>query len=90
MQEKVEELVKQKSQLTHHLIMVAGENRQMWSRLARLTQANKSLGNHLTSIRDTLKTHSAIDPDILSLSFKDISNAKIENNSQSATDVGLY
>ncbi|XP_020279661.1 protein spindle-F isoform X2 [Pseudomyrmex gracilis] len=41
--EKVEELTKQKSQLTHRIIMVATENRQLWNRLTRLIKTNKSL-----------------------------------------------
>ncbi|KAK0093188.1 hypothetical protein PV326_014123 [Microctonus aethiopoides] len=58
LQEKIEELVKQKSQLTHHVLMVAAENRQLWNRLTRLTRANKNLGSKLIKISDTLKQNS--------------------------------
>lgn len=75
LQEKVEELTEQKSQLTHHIYMVAAENRQLWKRLTKLTRTNKSLGNQLTKISDTLKQHSPAQPaDIISYSFRDISN----------------
>lgn len=72
LQEKIEELTKQKSQLTHHVFMVAAENRQLWSRLTRLTKTNKTLGSQLTKISDTLKQHPSTQPsDILSYSFSD-------------------
>jgi len=56
-EEKVATLTRQKSQLTHHLFMVATENRQLWNRLSCLTQANQSLGNHLSKISNTLSRH---------------------------------
>lgn len=75
MQEKIEELTKQKSQLTHHVFMVAAENRQLWNRLTRLTKTNKSLGSQLTKISDTLKQHPPTQSsEILSYSFCDISS----------------
>lgn len=75
LQEKVEELIKQKQQLTHHVCMVAAENRQLWNRLTRLTRTNKSLGNQLTKISDTLKQHNTSQPlDISLYNFKDISD----------------
>lgn len=74
LQKKVEELTKQKSQLTHHVFMVAAENRQLWSRLTRLTRTNKNLGNQLIKISDTLKQHPASQSqDALTHSFKDVS-----------------
>jgi hypothetical protein len=57
LEEKVAMLTRQKSQLTHHLFMVATENRQLWNRLSCLTQANQSLGNHLSKISSTLSRH---------------------------------
>lgn len=57
LEEKVATLTRQKSQLTHHLFMVATENRQLWNRLSCLTQANQSLGNHLSKISSTLSRH---------------------------------
>lgn len=57
LEEKVAMLTRQKSQLTHHLFMVATENRQLWNRLSCLTQANKSLGSHLSKISNTLNRH---------------------------------
>ncbi|XP_043482091.1 protein spindle-F [Leptopilina heterotoma] len=72
LKEKVEELTKQKSQLNHHIFMVAAENRQLWNRLTRLTRANKTLGNQLTKISDTLKKHPPAEAtDILTYSFKE-------------------
>ncbi|KAH0560573.1 protein spindle-F [Cotesia glomerata] len=71
LQEKIEELTKQKSQLTHHVLMVAGENRQLWNRLTRLTRTNKSLGNKLIKISDTLKQNQASQPNNEVCSIKD-------------------
>ncbi|KAI4493833.1 hypothetical protein M0804_002009 [Polistes exclamans] len=81
LQEKVEDLKKQKSQLTHHVFMVAAENRHLWNRLIRLTKANKSLGLHFTKISDTLKQHSTQSFDIMSYSFCNVpSPVKQETN----------
>ncbi|KAL6435397.1 hypothetical protein ACFW04_005407 [Cataglyphis niger] len=75
LQEKIEELTKQKSQLSEHMFMVAAENRQLWNRLTRLTKTNKSLGSQLIKISDTLKQHPAMQPsDITSYNFRDVSN----------------
>ncbi|KYN17629.1 PREDICTED: protein spindle-F [Trachymyrmex cornetzi] len=75
LQEKIEELTKQKAQLSHHIFMVAAENRQLWNRLTRLTKSNKSLGSQLTKISDTLKQHPATQPsDIISYNFRDVAN----------------
>ncbi|XP_003704166.1 C2H2-type zinc binding domain-containing protein spindle-F [Megachile rotundata] len=83
LKEKVEELTKQKSQLTHQIVMVAAENRQLWNRLTKLTRTNKSLGNQLTNISDTLKQHSPAQPsEIVSYNFRDLS--KQEDNQQCA------
>ncbi|XP_017796291.1 PREDICTED: uncharacterized protein LOC108577625 [Habropoda laboriosa] len=82
-QEKIEELRKQKSQLTHQVFMVAGENRQLWKRLTKLTRTNKSLGSQLTKISATLKQHSAAQSsDITSYSLCDISNSTKEDNTE--------
>lgn len=54
LREKVKELSRQKLQLTEHIGMVAAENRQLWSRLSKLTKDNQSLGNSLDKIKDTL------------------------------------
>ncbi|CAK9808582.1 Protein spindle-F [Anthophora quadrimaculata] len=94
LKEKIEELKKQKSQLTHQVFMVAGENRQLWNRLNKLTRTNKSLGNQLTKISTTLKQHSPAQPsEILSYNFHDISCSTEEDNTQqnalTATN-GLY
>lgn len=76
LQIKVEELTKQRSQLTHHIFMVAAENRKLWNRLTKLTRTNKCLGNQLTKISDTLKQHSQAQPsDIMSYNFRDASNS---------------
>lgn len=58
LQQQVAQLQRQKSQLTHHIFMVANENKQLWGRLSRLTQANRSLGHHLSRINDTLSQRS--------------------------------
>ena len=91
MQEKVEELTKQRSQLNHHIFMVAAENRQLWNRLTRLTRANKSLGNQLTKISDTLKKHPISQPlDLSAYSFKEVSclNKPDPNKCLLSTDGG--
>ncbi|XP_069681325.1 protein spindle-F isoform X2 [Periplaneta americana] len=59
LEEKVAQLTRQKSQLTHHLFMVATENRQLWNRLSLLTQANHNLGSHLSKISSTLSRHNS-------------------------------
>ena len=76
LKEKVEELTKQKSQLTHQIFMVAAENRQLWNRLRKLNTTNKSLGSQLTKISDTLKQHSpAQQSSIVSYNFNDLSDS---------------
>lgn len=83
LKEKIEELKKQKSQLTHQVFMVAAENRQLWKRLTKLTRTNKTLGSHLTKISDTLKQHSPVQPsELVSYSCQDISNLSKENANQ--------
>ncbi|XP_043286531.1 protein spindle-F [Venturia canescens] len=73
LQKKVEELSKQKSQLTHHVFMVAAENRQLWSRLTRLTRTNKKLDNQLTKTSDSIKQNANSQPlNALTHSFKDV------------------
>ncbi|XP_043259332.1 protein spindle-F [Colletes gigas] len=87
LKEKVEELTKQKSQLTHQICMVAAENRQLWNRLTKLTRTNKSLGNQLTKISDTLKQHSPAQPlDLVPYKLHDISQSvKQENDNEQLT-----
>ncbi|XP_046736242.1 protein spindle-F isoform X2 [Diprion similis] len=60
--DKVEQLTRIKTQLTHHIFMIANENRQLWKRLSRLTKTNKSLGNHLNKISDALQQHPSTQP----------------------------
>ncbi|XP_046493236.1 protein spindle-F isoform X1 [Neodiprion pinetum] len=60
--DKVEQLTRIKTQLTHHIFMVANENRQLWKRLSRLTKTNKNLGNHLNKISDALQQHPSTQP----------------------------
>ncbi|PSN48691.1 hypothetical protein C0J52_13537 [Blattella germanica] len=57
LEEKVTEFNRTKSQLTHHLYMVTNENKQLWTRLSHLTQANQNLGSHLSKISNTLSRH---------------------------------
>lgn len=54
LREKVSGLTRQKMQLSEHIGMVAAENRQLWSRLSKLTKDNQTLGNSLDKIKDTL------------------------------------
>lgn len=75
LQDRIEELTKQKSQLTHHVFMVAAENRQLWNRLTRLTRTNKSLGSKLIKISDTLKHNpntQSVDQVTMTYSIKDL------------------
>lgn len=52
LRDKVAELSRQKVQLTEHIAMVATENRQLWSRLSKLTKDSQTL-NKDKEIRDT-------------------------------------
>lgn len=54
LREQVGELTRQKFQLTEHISMVASENRQLWSRLSKLTKDNQTLGISLNKIKNTL------------------------------------
>lgn len=56
LRDKVGELTRQKFQLTEHISMVASENRQLWSRLSKLTKDNQTLGISLNKIKDTMNT----------------------------------
>lgn len=55
MREKIGELTRQKMQLSEHIAMVASENRQLWSRLSKLTKENETL-EKLTELQ-TSPTH---------------------------------
>lgn len=55
---KIAELERQKQQLTHHVLMVTSENKQLWTRLSQSAKLNQSLGSQLTKISDTLHRHS--------------------------------
>ncbi|XP_029156873.1 protein spindle-F isoform X1 [Nylanderia fulva] len=78
LQEKIEELTKQKLQLSDHMFMVAAENRQLWNRLTRLTKTNKSLGSQLNKISDTLKQYSPMQPSDITCNIRDASSS--DNN----------
>lgn len=52
LKEKVEELTKQKSQLSYQIFMVEAENRQLWNRLTKLARINKSLGEKEQSLEE--------------------------------------
>lgn len=60
LREKVAQLTKQKSQLTHNVLMVATENRHLWNRLSKLTQANQTLGNQLTKLSDSINPSAVV------------------------------
>lgn len=49
LQEQVDELSRQKCQLSQHITMIASENRQLWSRLSKLTKDNQEMKNSLSS-----------------------------------------
>lgn len=68
LEEKVAELQRTKSYLTHHLYMVATENKQLWNRLSCLKQDNQNLGSHLSKISNTLSRHHSTSSIILSKS----------------------
>lgn len=51
LKDKVEELTKQKNHLTQHINMVATENRNLWSRLSKMTKDNHSLSKLYLSIK---------------------------------------
>ncbi|XP_049946205.1 protein spindle-F isoform X1 [Schistocerca serialis cubense] len=57
LREKVVHLQSQKSHLTHQIFIVASENKKLFDRLSRLTEANRSLGSHLSRISNTLNRH---------------------------------
>lgn len=54
MREKVSELSRQKIQLTDHISMVAAENRQLWSRLSKLTKDNQALGGSVARMKESV------------------------------------
>ncbi|KAK3931117.1 Protein spindle-F [Frankliniella fusca] len=60
LQNKIAELERQKQQLTHHVLMVTSENKQLWTRLSQSAKLNQSLGSQLTKISDTLNRHSPL------------------------------
>lgn len=66
LREKIGELTRQKMQLTDHIAMVASENRQLWSRLSKLTkdsQINKI--KEQTLIRSKTFTQNNPNPKLL-------------------------
>lgn len=68
LREKIGELTRQKMQLTDHIAMVASENRQLWSRLSKLTkdsQINKI--KEQTLIRSKTFTQNNPNPKLLRL-----------------------
>lgn len=79
--------------------MVAAENRQLWNRLTRLTRTNKSLGNKLIKISDTLKQNQASQPNNEVCSIKDVTfnvpksydeaNSEDENKDVSLEEISL-
>lgn len=44
-------------QLKNNVQMVASENRQLWTRLSKLMQVNKTLGNKINKLNDSLMQH---------------------------------
>lgn len=54
LREKVSELSRHKIQLTDHISMVAAENRQLWSRLSKLTKDNQALGGSVARLKESM------------------------------------
>lgn len=54
LREKVSELSRQKIQLTDHISMVAAENRQLWSRLSKLTKDNQVLEGSVARMKESV------------------------------------
>lgn len=73
LQEQVAQLSRQKSQLTHHIFMVATENKHLWTRLSLLTEANESLGTRLNKISSALSNHTSRTEEFL----KEMNNGSI-------------
>lgn len=73
LQEQIAQLSRQKSQLTHHIFMVATENKHLWTRLSLLTEANESLGTRLNKISNALSNHTSKTEEFL----KEMSNGNI-------------
>ena len=57
--EQIAQLNRTKSQLTHHIYMVATENKYLWTKLSILTEANESLGTRLNKISTALNNHTS-------------------------------
>lgn len=79
LREKIGELTRQKMQLTDHIAMVASENRQLWSRLSKLTkdsQINKI--KEQTLIRSKTFTQNNPNPKLL--------RHKLNSTTDSSTD----
>lgn len=53
LREKVSELSRQKIQLMDHISMVAAENRQLWSRLSKLTKDNQTVEVDSGKLKDS-------------------------------------
>jgi len=67
MRDKISELTRQKMQLSEHIAMVSAENRQLWSRLSKLTKENETLEKqtsptHQNLIRSKTFTQNAPNP----------------------------
>lgn len=73
LQEQIAQLSRQKAQLTHHIYMVATENKHLWTRLSMLTEANESLGTRLNKISSALCNHSNKSEQLL----HEVNNGKI-------------
>lgn len=54
--EEVEMLSQQKSQLTHHIFMVATENKQLWTNLSMLTEEKNMPEQSLNLVKDNSKS----------------------------------
>uniref|UniRef100_A0A1B6DK04 UBZ1-type domain-containing protein n=2 Tax=Clastoptera arizonana TaxID=38151 RepID=A0A1B6DK04_9HEMI len=92
LEEQVAQLTRQKTQLTHHIFMVATENKQLWTRLSQLTEKNQSLGSHLTKISETLSNHSAADvtkPNESINIIQSCNREKKETNEESLEEISL-
>lgn len=64
LKDKVAELSRQKVQLTEHIAMVATENRQLWSRLSKLTKDSQSTSK-IKDVKEIISSSAAISNNLI-------------------------
>uniref|UniRef100_A0A8D9AER7 UBZ1-type domain-containing protein n=1 Tax=Cacopsylla melanoneura TaxID=428564 RepID=A0A8D9AER7_9HEMI len=81
--EEIETLSQQKTQLTHHIFMVATENKQLWTKLSLLTEEtnvpeqsiNLVKENHLTNHLKEVDINLGKNPDLIEVPKSDLKDA---------------